>query len=191
MTAIILAGGKSERMRHRDKAFLKIGKIPVIKRQLRLLKKYFKKIIIVTDSLDKYKGLKGVKVIPDIVPHQGPLGGIFSGLLASRDNYNFVVACDMPFINLGVIKYMHRNSAGYDVVVPRINDRYEPLFCIYSKNCLRFIKPLLDKKIFKISRFFPRVRVREISAEEISGLAPLEKIFMNINTPDDLLRLNG
>ena len=191
MAVIILAGGKSRRMGQKDKAFLKIRKEFLIKRQLRSLKKHFKKIIIVANSPDKYKGLKGTTLIPDIVPGQGPLGGIFSGLLASQDNYNFVVACDMPFINSRLIKYMRRNSAGFDVVVPKINNRYEPLFSIYSKSCLKYIKPLLDKKIFKISKFFTKVRVREISKEEISRFGNPKNIFMNLNTPDDLLRLNA
>lgn len=191
MTAIIIAGGKSNRMGNCDKAFLKIGKVPVIKLQLRLLKRHFRKIIIVTNSLNKYKGLKGIRVISDVAANQGPLGGILSGLLASRERYNFVVACDMPFINHRLIKYMQTKTTGYDVVVPRVNNRYEPLFCIYSKGCSRFIKPLLDKRILKISRFFPEVKVREISQKEVSRFGRPDKIFMNINTPDDLLKLNG
>lgn len=191
MTAIILAGGKATRMRGQDKAFLKIGNIPLIKRQLRLLKRYFKKIIIVTNSPQRYKNLKGVEVVTDIMPYQGPLGGIYSGLLASRHNYNFVVACDMPFINLDLIKYMSKKMDGFDVVVPKINNRYEPLFCIYSRNCLKYIKELLDKKIFKIRKFFSKVRVKEITKHQVQQFASPEVIFANINTKEDLVGLNG
>ncbi len=191
MAAIILAGGKSQRMGNCDKAFLKIGKEPIIKRQLRLLKKHFKKIIIVTNSADKYNGLKGVRIISDIVPHQGPLAGIMSGLMSSGERYNFVVACDMPFINHCLIKYMYRNSSGYDAVIPKINNRYEPLFGIYSKSCIEHIKALLEGRVFQISKLFPKVKVREIFREEISRFGLPEKIFMNVNTPDDLSRLRG
>ncbi len=191
MTIIILAGGKSGRMGYRDKAFLKIDNVPIIKRQLGLIRKYFKKIIIVTNSPDKYKSLRGIRVIPDIAADQGPLGGILSGLLASRDLYNFAVACDMPFIDPDLIRYMFKNSTGYDVVVPRVNNRYEPLFCIYSKNCIRHIKPLVRKKIFKISRFFPKVKVRQIGRKEMARFGRPGKIFVNLNTPEDLLKLNG
>lgn len=190
MTIIILAGGKSVRM-GRDKAFLKVDKIPLIKRQVRLLKRHFKKIFIVTNSPHKYRRLRGVKVVSDIAAGQGPIGGILSGLSASRDRYNFVIACDMPFINLDLMKYMRRNSFGYDVVVPRIGKRYEPLFCIYSKNCIRKIKAFIGKKIFKISGFFPEVKVKEIGREDVARFGCPEKIFMNLNTPEDLFRLNG
>lgn len=192
MTIIILAGGKSVRM-GRDKAFLKIDKIPLIERQVRLLKRHFKKIFIVTNSPHKYRHLRGVRVVSDIASGHGPIGGILSGLSASRERHNFVVACDMPFINPDLMKYMRRNCSGYDVVVPRISNRYEPLFCIYSKNCIRKIKAFAGKRILKISGFFPEVKVKEISREEAARFGRPEKIFMNLNTPEDLfrLRLNG
>lgn len=189
MTIIILAGGKSVRM-GRDKAFLKIDKIPLIERQVRLLKRYFKKIFIATNSPHKYRHLKGVKVISDIAAGHGPIGGILSGLSASRDHYNFVVACDMPFINPALMKYMRRNSSGCDIVVPRIGKRYEPLFCIYSKDCIGRIRAFVGKKILKVSGFFPEVKVKEISREEVARFGCPEKIFMNLNTPEDLFRLN-
>ncbi|MFN7169627.1 MAG: molybdenum cofactor guanylyltransferase [Candidatus Omnitrophota bacterium] len=190
MTAIILAGGKAIRMNRQDKAFLMMNNEPLIKRQLRLLKKVFKKqIIIVTHSPEKYRNFKGIKVISDVIPHRGPLGGIYSGLLTSKDKYNFVVACDMPFINLELIKYMFKKSAGYDVVIPYVNNRYEPLFCVYSKKCIGFIKQLIDKRIFKISKLFTFVKVKKISKKEVLRFGQAKTIFMNINTLQDLEQL--
>lgn len=189
MTAIVLAGGKASRMHGRDKAFLKLNNQPLIKKQLRLLKRIFKQIIIVTNSPKKYRDFKGVKLIPDVTPGLGPLGGIFSGLLASQDKYNFVVACDMPFINLGLVKYMYKNASGYDIVVPKVKRRYEPLFCIYSKACLGYIQENLDKKIYRISKFFSKAKVKEITEREVLRFGLPEKVLMNINTKEDFIKL--
>ena len=186
MTAIILAGGKASRMKGQDKAFLKIDNEPLISIQARLLKKLFKEIIIVTNLPEKYSAIKGVKVISDIIPHQGPLGGIYSGLIASDSFYNFVLACDMPYIDTGLIEYMYKKSSGYDAVVPRLNKRYEPLYSFYSKNCLKFIGHLLDKKMFKINKLFSQINVKKITSEEIGQFAPSARIFTNINTKEDL-----
>ena len=186
MTAIILAGGKASRMKGEDKAFLKIGNEPLISTQLRLLKKLFKEIIIATNLPEKYGVIKGVKVIPDIIPHQGPLGGIYSGLRASNSFYNFVVACDMPYIDTGLIEYMYKKSSGYDAVVPMINKRHEPLYSFYSKNCLKFIGQLLDKKMFRINELFSVIKVKEITRDEVGQFALGAKIFTNINTREDL-----
>lgn len=187
MTAIILAGGKAGRMGGKEKAFLKLGGESLINRQLKALKKRFKKIIVVTNSPKGYARIRGITIIPDIAPGLGPLGGIYSGLLASSSFYNFVIACDMPFIDTSLIEYMRKESAGYGAIVPKINNRYEPLFCIYSKNCLKRIKQLLDKRIFKIRRLFTDVKVREISKKEIAKIVSPEKVFMNINTVNDLV----
>jgi molybdopterin-guanine dinucleotide biosynthesis protein A len=190
MNAIILAGGKATRMNGKNKAFLSINQEPLIKRQLRLLKNIFKQIIIVSNSSKEYRNLKGVQVVADVVQHRGPLGGIFSGLLASKNKHNFVIACDMPFINTELTKYMFKKSSGYDVVVPWVNHRYEPLFCIYSKNCIKFIQKLFEKKIFKLSQLFAQVRIKKISEKEILKFDSPEKIFMNINTPQDFKCFN-
>ena len=202
LTGIILAGGKAGRIKGRDKAFLKIGKDRLIDIQLRSLKKIFsrqailneggippeagKRIIVVTNSPQGYKNLKGVKLVSDIIPDIGPLGGIYSGLLASKSFYNFVIACDMPYINLSLIKYMYKKARGYDVVVPEVNHRYEPLFGIYSKNCLEIIKESLSKKNFKIRKFFPKIKLKVVSKKEILRFGHPEQLFMNINTQREL-----
>lgn len=170
MTAIILAGGKSQRMGF-DKRLLKLKNKFLLDEISQKLKNIFAEILIVTK---------------DIIPNLGPLGGIYSGLTHSSSFYNFVVACDMPFINLSLIKYMCRNTGSYDVVVPKINHRYEPLFALYSKNCLPYIKELLDRQILQISRLFSKIKVRQISKKEVLRFANPAKIFANINTPEDL-----
>jgi molybdopterin-guanine dinucleotide biosynthesis protein A len=82
---------------------------------------------------------------------------------------------------------MYKNIQGYQIIAPRINDRYEPLFSIYSKECLKSIKELLDKKIFKVSELFSKVKVREISEEEVLKFISPEIIFTNINSPEDMM----
>ncbi|MCM8797929.1 MAG: molybdenum cofactor guanylyltransferase, partial [Candidatus Omnitrophica bacterium] len=182
MTAIILAGGKGKRMHGRDKAFLRIKGEPIIKRQLRLLKRIFKQIIVVTNFPEKYKDFRGIKIISDIVPYAGPLGGIYSGLSASKDKYNFVLACDMPFINLSLLKYMQGLCKGYDVVVPKIKKRYQPLYAFYAQDCLPKIEISLKKINLKVFTLYSRLNVREVSESEVRRFGKPELIFKNINT---------
>ena len=188
MTAIILAGGKSSRM-GADKAFLKIGNQSLIKRQIGLLRKIFKKIIVVTNSLPKYRGYKGIKIISDIIPHCGPLGGIYSGLVVSNSLYNFVVACDMPFINLGLIRYIIKNRDNYDIIIPKIDRKYHPLFGMYSKNCLPIIEKALSKDKLNVSSIFPKLKTAFISRQEIERFDKLLLSLVNINTQDDLAKI--
>lgn len=183
MTGIILAGGRNSRIKVK-KAFLNIGDKPIIEIILNKFEKKFSDIIIVTNSPSEYEYL-GVKLFRDIIPDKGSLGGLYSGLVNSESKYNFVVACDMPFINEELIKEVIRNDDEYDVVIPKINNGYEPLFAMYSKNCISFIKKQLIEDNLKIINFFPFVKVKEITENTIKQIDPDFHSFFNINTSID------
>jgi molybdopterin-guanine dinucleotide biosynthesis protein A len=148
-------------------------------------------IIIVTakdSSLPQLTDYTGISIVNDIYPEKGSIGGIYSGLKASRWQKNLVVACDMPFLNLDLLSYMLEISAGYDVVVPKIdNVIFEPLHAVYSKNCITPLKRLIKDKIFKIIELFPLVKVRYIQNVEIDRFDPNHLSFFNVNTEEDLI----
>lgn len=186
MTGIVLAGGKATRMGGAyDKAFLKVDNETIINRQLRILKQIFKEIIIVTNSTDSYKDIKGVTIVSDIIRERGPMGGIYSGLLASYSFYNFVVACDMPFLNESIIRYMISNTRGYDVIMPKIDGRDQPLFCVYSKKCVSVIERLIEEGRLNVSGIFPVVRSRYIGSNQLKKFDPPLTCFTNINMKED------
>lgn len=185
MKAIILAGGENERI-GQNKAFIRLNAGPtIIENQIRLLRKIFTELLIVTNSPQEYQHL-GVKITEDIIPHKGSLGGIYSGLFSSESFYNFFLACDLPFIHIGLIAYMKELVAGYDVVIPRTRLGYEPLSAFYSRNCLSPIKRQMDSGNLKIVDFFPRAKVRTIEAGELNKFDPEGTSFLNINTQKEL-----
>lgn len=183
MTAIILAGGRSTRMGY-DKAFIKLDGLSLVNRQLKILRKIFKKIIIVTNNPDRYK-FNGIQIVSDIISHRGPLSGIYSGLVSSDSFYNFVVACDMPFINTRLIKYMDRLKKGFDIVAPRVKNGYETLFAIYSKNCILPIYDILHSDNFRITGLFDKLKLKIIGEQEMIKFGDPKILFMNINTQED------
>lgn len=182
-TGIILAGGKSSRM-GQDKAWLPFPDKPLIKIMLDKLVPLFEQMLIITNSPENYQGYS-IKTEQDIIPGCGPLGGIYTALLSSQNEYNFIVACDMPFLSSGLVGYLREKSNGFDVVVPEYNNKLEPLCAVYSKNCIEPIKNRLNRKNFKITDFFPLVKVKKITDQEIKDFDPEGDAFMNINRPDD------
>lgn len=187
VTAIILAGGKSTRMGY-DKAFIKIGGKPIIERTIATLKPMFDDIIIVANEPGKFKGLR-VKVVKDIKPNCGPISGIHSGLVHSKTEINFVVACDMPFLNLSLIRYMLGKKNNSDIIMIQINGKLHPLFGIYSQNCILAIEENLKQDILKVVNILPKVRSRFISKEEIEKFDRNLLSLVNINTQTDLKRM--
>ena len=129
------------------------------------------------------------KILVDLYPGKGPLGGIYTGLLASESSHSLVVACDMPFLNIELLRYMIGLCQDFDVVVPRVGEeKLEPLHAIYSKNCLDSMKTLLEQNQLKIDRFFNTVNVRYIERAECQKFDPELLTFFNINSQSDLKR---
>jgi molybdopterin-guanine dinucleotide biosynthesis protein A len=184
ISCIVLAGGQSQRL-GTDKAFLKIGGQVLIEGIMEKMAQIGDEVIIVTNSPQEY-GYLEARLVGDVYPGQGALGGIYSGLKAAHSHHSLVVACDMPFLDLKLLRYMILLSPGQDVVIPRIGGLTEPLHAIYSKGCLQPIERLLAAGGFKIIDFFHEVRVRYIEEQEIKLFDPQCLSFFNINTPEDL-----
>ena len=146
-------------------------------------------IIVVTASKQSYPQLIGypkLKAVTDIYPNKGPLGGIYTGLKTSDSFLNLVVACDMPFLNRDLLKYMMQISAGFDLVIPRLGSMVEPLHAIYSKGCLAPIESLLKQGKLSLIQLFTLVKLRYVEAEEINRFDPEHLSFFNINRRADL-----
>ncbi|MDI6704306.1 MAG: molybdenum cofactor guanylyltransferase [bacterium] len=188
MTSIILAGGKGNRI-GKEKAFIKIGNKTIIERIIDVLSNLFEDIIVVAKNQELYKDFN-VKVTEDIIPNLGPLGGLYSGLLKSNTFHNLVLASDMPFINPSFVNYMKGKIDDYDILIPAIDERTEPLHAIYSKRCLEAIKNRLDKGLLSMQSFFSDVKVRYILKEEIESFDPNYRMFFNVNTKDDVEEAN-
>lgn len=186
ISAVILAGGRSTRL-GRDKAFLKVNGQTLIERIIDRLAQLSEEIIIVTNDVDRYEHLAAT-VVTDVVPGKAALGGLHSGLLAAGNPHNLVVACDMPFLNLSLLRYMQGFTASYDVVIPRVGEFTEALHAFYSRSCLPHIERQLQSGHLQVSHFFPSVRVRYVEQEEIEIFDPDLVSFFNINSQEDLER---
>lgn len=187
MTGIILAGGKNSRMGI-NKAFLKIDGIRLIDNILAVYQKIFSEIIIVTNDPLSYTELSETLVVTDIYKGKGALGGIYTGLFYATYDYSFVAACDMPFLNKDFIIYLTGQAGKHDIIVPELSEGFQPLHAIYSRNCLSHIKKLLIADKLKISGFYKEVRLLSIPEEKIKPFNKDGRLFLNVNTPEDLER---
>lgn len=183
VTCIILAGGKSSRM-GRDKSFVPFSGKPLIENVIDKMKPIFKEKIIVTNSPHLYEKYN-IETRVDILKDRGPLGGIHAGLSYSKNKYNFVVACDMPFLNEGLICFMTQRLGDCDAVVPRCKGRLEPLCAIYSKSCIGPIESEISRNNLKMRNFLKLLKIRIIEEEAVL-LTANNRSFVNINTPGEL-----
>lgn len=184
-TAIILAGGDSKRLGY-PKALLKIGNKTVIEIIVDKMKEQFKEVIIVTDQPETVKHLP-VTITGDIIADGGKssLRGLHAGLSKSGNFGNFVIACDMPFVNNALAAYMHAYLPDYDAVVPRIGKYVQPLYACYRKECVHHIEKNLVSGRFKVSELYRDLHIKYIDKAEIDLFDPGQKAFFNINTYAD------
>lgn len=184
VSGVVLAGGSSSRY-GKNKAFVKLHAIPLIERVLDVMRPIFRRIIIITNTPDEYSYLQ-LPTYQDIIKGLGPLGGIITGLRVIPDNAGFFVACDMPFLNQGLIRHIVEIKADFDVVVPRISGKMEALHALYDKGCQSKIEGLINSRIYQVFRFFNKVSVRYVDEDEVRIFDPDLRSFLNVNRPEGL-----
>jgi molybdopterin-guanine dinucleotide biosynthesis protein A len=188
-SVVVLAGGQSSRYGS-DKAFLPLQGLPLVARTVHKLAPLSDDLIVVTNDPALYAPLAlPVRLVPDDKPGQGALMGLFSGLKAARHAHALVVACDMPFLSLPLLRYLLSLAEGFDVVIPRVDGFLEPLHAVYGRSCLPLMARLLDQGQHQIRSFFHEVRVRIVEAEEVDAYDPYHFSFINVNTPADWERV--
>ena len=180
MSAIILAGGKSARMKE-NKALLPIQGVPLIQKIGRNLEHHFQEIIVSAQSSELFDFLP-YRVVKDEQPGQGPLMGVLCGLEASSNPINFVIACDIPEIDVPFLDRMMGYTNQYEIVVPLSGEnKYEPLFFFFFKSVISRIKDLLKQQIRQINKLFPLTKTKYIPLENTGW-------YYNLNSSEDYRR---
>ena len=186
VTGVILAGGNSTRMKS-NKALLPISGELFIERIHRQLSSIFPDVILVTNTPELYRFLPCLTV-PDIYPGMGSLAGIHAGLSNSATPYIFAVACDMPHLNVALIRRLVAGINGQDVIIPESDGGLEPLHAVYGKGALPVMEEALSRGNRKIVDCCYRLKTTVIAREVVAAIDPLFLSFRNINTPEDYFR---
>lgn len=194
-SAIVLAGGLSRRL-GQDKRRLRLwgpDGPTLLEHTIGVVARLCDEVVVVLNDPQDWPELH-VRLVPDAYPDGGSLGGIYSGLAAASYEYALAVACDMPFLDAGLLGAMLARPRDYDALVPRSPQPgtarnaldVEPLHAIYAKTCLAPMRALLESDQRRIAAFFPQVRVAYVEPEEIRRYDPAGRSFMNVNTPEQM-----
>jgi molybdopterin-guanine dinucleotide biosynthesis protein A len=180
----ILAGGQSKRI-GRDKALLEVGGSSLIERVLVRVKPLTDDLFISVNSPEKYKQFD-LRTVTDVYPNKAALGGIYSAIKVARYDNVLILACDMPFLNIELLKHLMKLAPTADVVAPLLEPfQPETLLTVYSKNCLPIIESRLLANRLRIVDFFDEVSARYVEQDEVAKFDPDFHSFINVNTPTD------
>ncbi len=179
ISAYIIAGGQSRRF-GQDKALYPYQGRPLIEYVIETARHVFDRVAIVADRADRF-GYPGIPCHADVISGQGPIAGVLTALRYAATERVFILACDMPELDSGLMIHMNSVSEGHDVTVPWVSGYYEPLHAIYSKNCLPPIEESVKKGKRQIVSFFDQVSVRKVTEEDIRKFIDPSLAFKNIN----------
>ncbi len=187
--AYILAGGHSRRM-GRDKALIKLGDKMIIENIAELLIDIFGRAVIVANKNNSYQ-VECTKIIIDEIENIGPIGGIYTALKHSNYERNFVISCDMPFVNRLLIEFLTKYETDNPIIITKERGNLQPLCGIYNKNIINvmenFINETLDKgnmKRLNFTNLFTKISLETIEITDKSFYH--ENLLFNINDRNDL-----
>lgn len=189
LTVCIQAGGQSSRMGE-DKALKIFLGRPLIQRVADRLTPIADEIIVTTNRPDAYAFLN-LRLFSDIKPERGALGGLYTAIASATQPIVAVVACDMPFASPRLIETMSRLlvEEEADVVIAKSEGGYEPLHAVYRREaCLPAIEKSIDADQWKVIAWFPQVKVRVLTMDEIKSADPEGLAFWNVNTPEEFAK---
>jgi molybdopterin-guanine dinucleotide biosynthesis protein A len=189
LTIAIQAGGASSRM-GQDKALVSFLGSPLIQRVYNRVAGLGDEILITTNQPSSFSFLKAV-LVPDLMPSHGALGGLYTALSAASCPLVAVVACDMPFVNAGLLLALRDRlvETGHAAVIPRSAGGSEPFHAVYRRNaCLPLIKASLEAGQRRVDSWFAQARIDDFSPAEVQQYDPKLLAFFNVNTPKDLLQ---
>lgn len=170
-----------------DKALKPFLGRPLIQRVIERLAPIADEILVTTNHSEEYAFLNQ-RLIPDLKPGRGALGGLYTAIASASNPYVAVVACDMPFASAELLEaatqIMVQEEA--DVVIAKGEEGYEPLHAVYRREtCLPAIEAAINADLWKVVAWFPQVRVRVLTSEELRRYDPKNLAFWNVNTPDE------
>jgi len=186
VTGVLLAGGKSRRMGE-DKRYLVVGEQTLLERGLGVLRSMFHEVLVVI-AQDSAPLDIDARVVRDLVPDCGSLGGIYTGLTQATTPYIFAVACDMPFLNQAVMTQFTNRRDTADIVMARLATRLHPMHALYGKGCLPAMEQMILARRLKIQELVSHasLRVQYVTEADLLSIDPSWRSFHNVNTPEDL-----
>jgi molybdopterin-guanine dinucleotide biosynthesis protein A len=177
LAAIVLAGGRSRRM-NREKSLLPVGGKTLIETIVAQIRPFFEPILISAADKGPFAFLN-LPVIEDETPGQGPLPAILTALRASPHAGNFILACDIPVIDIPFMQMILARSRRFEIVVPRYGDgKTEPLFAAYDRSVIPAIEKQLAAGERRISSLFWTCRTEFVAMDG-------QKWFRNLNTMEE------
>jgi molybdopterin-guanine dinucleotide biosynthesis protein A len=175
----------------RDKAAIPLGDATMLERVVSVVRQVADPVVIVAATPESYR-IPGAETVGDLYPGEGPVGGIITGLRALGPGAHLAVACDMPLLVPGLLRYLlDLADPEMDAVAAEIYGGLEPLCAVYRDTALPSLEAFLASGRRSAQAAAATLNLRRVGHEEIARFDPELLSFTNVNTAEELTRLKN
>lgn len=167
----------------KDKALIELDDQTLLSRAVDFCTTCCDEVLISSDS-EAHK-VDGIITIADEIKDCGPMGGIYSCLKESSNDWNFVLSVDVPYVEQEFVQALLKETNDFEAVIPLHHGKKEPLIALYNKNILTEIEQLLNAESFKMHFLLERLQTHFFDASGFLEKYPA--LFHNLNSPEDLI----
>ena len=179
---VIMAGGKSSRFGGNKALAPWKNNATIIENIIETAQQVSSKVALsVRDSAD-YPQVR-LPRFPDILKDRGPLGGLHSALFHCQTQWVMLLACDMPLVDLQLLRYMVEIETWAPLIIPCWQGRFEPLHAIYHRSLLPLVENLVEKNRLRMRELTDKVPKFLVMEEDIIRITGSLKCLSNVNTP--------
>jgi molybdopterin-guanine dinucleotide biosynthesis protein A len=214
IVGIVLAGGGSTRLGSMagatggGKALLTVHGKTFLELVIAAVAAEMDQTIVVSAPGQTLPAIDGVRVVHDLTPGAGPLAGIRDGLRAvlagdheatSPHRFAFVASCDVPLVRREVVRLLVDAAMESDALwtVPIAHGHRQVLLSVMRIELLPRIDAWLARGrrdlrglLAEIAHEDPR-SIQEVPEEACKAIDPTLVSFVDVDTPDDLERLQS
>jgi molybdopterin-guanine dinucleotide biosynthesis protein A len=189
----VLAGGGATRFEGRPKGLARVAGARILDRLVDVFGEALGAApLLVANAPDAATWRPDLRVVADVRPGMGSLGGIYTAVVEAPAPV-VCVAWDMPFVTPGLVRALADGLAEWDAFLPESDGRrgVEPLCAAYGPACAAAIAASLEAGDLRAIGFHHAVRVGRLPLEAVRRLGDPARLFFNINTADDLARADA
>lgn len=167
----------------RDKALIELDGLTLLQRTVDFCSSFADEILISSNSSEHQ--IEGIQRVEDEIKDCGPIGGIYSSLKNSANNWNLILSVDAPYIQKDFIHFLEINTGQFEAVVPVYDGKKEPLIALYHKKALPQIETKINEGNYKLHFLLEELNTNFVEVGE--WLQKYPRLFTNLNFPEDLI----
>ncbi len=187
----LLAGGRSRRFGS-PKALARLDGVRLIDRARTAIEAAGLRPLLVDREGDRLGPALGLASVPDARPHRGPLSGLVAALRVAADRGLagvVAVGVDQPLLPAEFLRHVAElGLSGAHAVAAEGPQSLEPLGAFYAAAALPVAEAHLAGGEGSLRSLLEALPTRRISRMALARFGEIERLFLNVNTPDDLVR---